>query len=309
VIPTFNRAASLRRTLEALDAQTVPARVIVVDNGSDDGTAEMLERDHPSVRRVALEANLGFGAAVNRGIAAGDAPAVVLLNNDTVAGPRFLELALAAQRESGAEMVATCLRSPEGWIESLGVEVDRSLVAFDVWYREPYERLESARPPEPLAPSGGAALYLRSALEAVAGFDERMFAYLEDVELGIRMRLAGMRCAMAPAAYAWHEHSATLGSGAAAKNRLMGRSRGYLVWKHGAGLVRGARARGLLIDGLTYTGQALIDRNLGAVRGRREIGRELAGAARPPANPRVAGLAAERPVSEALAMRLSRRRR
>ena len=310
VIPTWNRRESLRRTLESLRSQTAPVAVTVVDNGSTDGTAEMLAREFGEVRGVRLGSNLGFGAAVNRGVAAAESEWVVLLNNDTVAEPSFAAELIGAAEGAEANMVAGCLRRADGAIESLGVEVDVSLVAYDVWYGEPYERVMRDSVPEPLAPSGGAAAFRREPLLELGGFDEDLFAYLEDVELGIRMRLAGGRCAVAPRAVAWHEHSATLGSGAPAKNRLMGRSRGYLLWKYGAGLSLRARARGAVIDGAVYAGQAAIDRNLDALRGRIEERRRLRGRGRPPADPGLASLPlVERPLSEALRLRLARRGR
>jgi GT2 family glycosyltransferase len=103
---------------------------------------------------------------------------------------------------------------------------------------------------------------------AVGGFDEAMFAYLEDVELGIRLRMAGARCAVAPDTFAWHEHSAFWGSGSARKNERMGHSRGYVMWKYRRNLTAAERLRGHLIDAVVYSGQAAIDRNFGAARGR-----------------------------------------
>ena len=309
VIPHLNRASALRRALDALREQSEPVAVTVVDNGSTDASLEMLARDYSEVGVLALGRNLGFGSAVNRGVAESEAALVILLNNDAVADRRFVELLLEAQAESGAEMVAGCLREPGGGIDSLGIEIDRSLIAYDAWHGEPYERTESELPQRLLAPCGGAGAYLREAFDGVGGFDEEIFAYLEDVELGIRMRLAGMRCASAPAAFAWHEHSGTLGSGSAAKNRLMGASRAYLLWKHGRARGPAAIARGALIDGIVYAGQAAVDRNLGAVRGRLAERRRLAGRARPGADPKLANLPyAERSVREALRMRLARRR-
>jgi GT2 family glycosyltransferase len=309
VIPTWNRRESLARTLESLRAQTTPVSVIVVDNASTDGTAEMLAGEFPDVRRIGLDANRGFGTAVNRGVVAATTDSVVLLNNDTVAEPNFVaELVVAAER-AGAEMVAGCLRRTDGAIESLGVEIDRSLVAYDVWYGEPYERALGEPPPEPLAPSGGAALFRRAALVDAGGFDEELFAYLEDVELGIRLRRAGGSCVTAPLAVAWHEHSGTLGSGAPAKNRLMGRSRGYLLWKHGAALTLPARLRGALIDAAVYTGQAAIDRNLDALRGRLSERRRLAGRERPASPSGLDGVPiVDRGAGAALRLRLARRR-
>ena len=308
MIPHWNRADRLRRALEALERQTLPAPVCVVDNGSTDGTHEMLARRFEAVRCVPLGSNRGFGAALNEGVRRADARLLIFLNNDAVADSRFVEEMVAAQKASGAEMVAGCLRAPDGTVESAGVEVDRSLVAYDIGHGRRHEELIAGPEPSPLAPCGGAAAFVREAFASVGGFDERFFAYLEDVELGIRMRMRGMRCVAAPGAFAWHEHSTTLGAGSAAKNRLMGRSRGYLVWKYRASLDRRARLRGLTIDGLVYSGQAVFHRNAGALRGRLQTRRELAGRRPPPPEPRLASVpTVPRRVSEALAIRLRRR--
>ncbi len=282
LIPHHNRIDSLRETLGALRRQTHPVPVRVVDNGSSDGTPEMLDAEFAEVACTRLEENLGFGAALNRGAEESEADVLVFLNNDAVPDERFCEELLSAQVASGAEMVATCLRRPDGRIESLGVEVDRSLIAYDIGYGEELDGAAKRHTDPPLAPSGGAAGFVREAFRAAGGFDEGFFAYLEDVDLGIRMRMLGMRCVLAPRAIAVHEHSATLGSGSEAKNRLLGSGRGRLARKHGANLTPAARVRGLLIDGVVYAGKALIDRNLGAVRGHREAARRTP---REPADP------------------------
>ncbi len=283
LIPHHNRADSLRETLGALRRQTHPVPVRVVDNASSDGTLEMLDAEFSEVACTRLEQNLGFGAALNRGVAETDAEVLVLLNNDAVPDERFCKELLAAQAASGAEMVAACLRRPDGRIESLGVELDRSLIAYDIGYGEELDGAAERHDDPPLAPSGGAAGFVREAFQAAGGFDEGFFAYLEDVDLGIRMRMLGMRCVLAPRAIAVHEHSTTLGSGSEAKNRLLGSGRGRLARKYGANLTPAARARGLVIDGAVYAGKALIDRNLGAVRGHREAARRTA---RGPVDPR-----------------------
>ena len=119
--------------------------------------------------------------------------------------------------------------------------------------------------------------------------------------------MSGMRCVAAPRAFAWHDHSTTLGSGTAAKNRLMGWSRGYLVWKYRAALNRRARLRGLLIDGLVYSGQALVHGNTGALRGRLEARRELAARRQPAPDPRLRTVpTVRRGVRHSLAIRLRR---
>jgi GT2 family glycosyltransferase len=307
LIPHWNRADDLRAALTALSRQTFPVQVCVIDNGSTDHTGAVLREEFPDVRHLRLDRNYGFGTAVNRGIRESGAELVVLLNNDAIADESFVEEIVAAREGSGAEMVAACLRRPDGSVESLGVEVDRSLVTYDVAYGDPYDSGGHAAL-EPLAPSGGAAAFLRDAVLAVGGFDEAIFAYLEDVDLGIRMRMAGMRCVAAPRAVAWHRHSSTLGSGTEAKNRLMGRSRGHLIWKYGRNLSAWDRFRGRLMDSVVYSGQAVVDRNLGGPRGRRESWQAVAGAPSPPADQRFEGVPRARiSLVQGLRRRLSRR--
>jgi GT2 family glycosyltransferase len=267
LIPHHRGRESLRRTLASLERQSAEVAVCVADNGSDDGSRELLAAEHPAVRVLELGRNLGFGAAVNAAARTSDAELICLLNNDAEADRSFCaELAIAA--EAGAEAVAGVLRLPDGTIDSAGVQADRSLVAYDHLHGEPYPPPEIAG--DPLGPCGGAAAFERKAFLGLGGFDEGFFAYLEDLDLAIRLRLAGMRCVLAPAAFAWHRHAGTLGAGSAGKNRLLGRGRGRLLWKYRAGLGPGARARGTVVDGVTYLGQFAFDRNAAAIRGRLE---------------------------------------
>jgi GT2 family glycosyltransferase len=305
LIPHHDRAESLRQTLDALRRQTHPTPVRVVDNNSSDGTREMLEGEFPDVACTPLDSNLGFGAALNRGVEECDAAVLIFLNNDAVPDERFCEELLAAQAASGAEMIAACLGRPDGLIESLGIEVDRSLIAYDVAFGEEREGAVKRHPDPPLSPSGGAAAFAREALVAAGGFDEGFFAYLEDVDLGIRMRMLGMRCVIAPGAIAWHEHSGTLRPRSEAKNRLLGSGRGRLARKYAANLTPTARARGIVIDAAVYAGKALIDRNLGAVRGRLEAAHLTP---RGPVDPRFGRVPlVDRGIVAALRLRLGRR--
>ncbi len=122
--------------------------------------------------------------------------------------------------------------------------------------------------PPPLGPTGGAALFDRSVFEAAEGFDERIFAYLEDVDLALRLRLAGVPCRLAPDARAIHHHSSTLGSGSSAKNLLMGWSRGYMLRRYG--ILRHPRlaSRALFVEVVIALGQVVVDRNATGIRGR-----------------------------------------
>jgi len=307
LIPHHDRAVGLARTLASLREQTVPAGVCVVDNASGDGSWEMLDARFPEVRVVALNRNLGFGAALNHGVESSPAELVVFVNNDAVLEPRFVERLVAAADESGAAMVAGCLRSPAGPVESLGVVVDRSLTTYDLGHRLAAPELYEG--PPPLGPSGGAALFDAAAFRRVGGFDEGFFAYLEDVDLAIRMRFAGARCALARDAVAWHEHSATLGARSDAKNELLGFSRGRLVWKHGRSLTTPERLRGHLTDAIVYSGKTVIDGNLGAIRGRLRARRGHRLQPRPEPDPRLRELPlADVGLRESLGLRLSRRR-
>lgn len=274
VIPHRDRLESLRGTLDSLRGQTVAVAVCVVDNGSSDGTAGALATDYPEVRVVALERNLGFGAAVNRGVQSSDAQAVVFINNDAVARPDFVQRLVEAYAGGEEPIVAGCMVAADGSIETLGVEVDRWLNASDCCFGE-RPGSSAARTARPLGPSGGAAFYEREAFLGLGGYDERIFAYLEDADLALRARLAGFGCAVAPEAVVVHEHSATLGSGSAAKNEMLGYSQGFLAWRYGANLSGVERATAALFDLALATGKAAIDRNLGAIKGRVRAWRTL----------------------------------
>ena len=267
LIPHHDGCASLARALSSLERQTIEVSVCVADNGSGDGSREMIASDHPSVRVLELGENLGFGAAVNAAATSSEADLICLLNNDAEADERFCA-ELAAAAGGGAEAVAGVLRLPDGTIDSAGVQADRSLVAYDHLHGEPYPPPAGAG--DPLGPCGGAAAFDREAFLGLGGFDEGFFAYLEDLDLAIRLRLARMQCVLAPAAFAWHRHAGTLGAGSAGKNRLLGRGRGRLLWKYGAGLGTADRVRGAVVDGVTYAGQLALDRNAAAIRGRIE---------------------------------------
>jgi GT2 family glycosyltransferase len=193
--------ASLRR-------QTVqPLEVIAVDNGSDDGSREWLAEQAPEVRVLALGTNTGFAVAANRGIAVAAGEAVALVNTDVELEAGWLGHALAALDE-GVAAVATKM-----------VELADPAILYDAGdilrrdgvceQRGRFRRDEHRwdEPGEVFAACAGAAVYRREAVLAVGGFDERFFAYLEDVDLGLRLRMAGWRCAWEPRAVARHAGS------------------------------------------------------------------------------------------------------
>jgi N-acetylglucosaminyl-diphospho-decaprenol L-rhamnosyltransferase len=266
-IPNFNGAARLRGTLRSLREQSRPVDVVVVDNGSGDDSAAMVREEFAEVALVELGRNLGFGAALNRAVAAHPAEALILLNNDAVAEPRFVEALLEAA-DGGAEMAAGVLvqeRDP-GLIDSAGVVADATLMGFDYLHGEPVEAALGA--PDPLGPTGGAALYRRDAFEAVGGFDERIFLYYEDLDLALRLAAGGGRCRLAGEARAVHAYSASLGAGSGAKYARTGWSRGYMLRRYGVMSHPGLALRALACEGAICAGQVLRDRTAAGLRGR-----------------------------------------
>jgi GT2 family glycosyltransferase len=210
IIPTWNGYDLLRDALDSLRRQTfTDAEIIVVDNGSSDGTSELIAVEYPEVRVIQLAENRGFAVAVNEGIRASSGEVVVLMNNDTIAEPGWLKALVETM--SLAPDIAACasrmlIASAPDRIDSAGDRM--GLFASAVGHGEPDgPRFTVAR--EVLTASAGAAAYRRSALDEVGLFDERFFAYFEDVDLGLRLRLAGYRCMYAPEARILHVGSAT----------------------------------------------------------------------------------------------------
>lgn len=243
VVPSWNGQAHLARCLPALAAQTyADHEVVVVDNGSTDGSTTWLAEVWPGVRCIAVGANLGFAAACNRGIAAGATPWVALLNNDTVPDPGWLaslvECAGADGRLAAVASLMLFLDAPE-MINSAGIAVDPSGIAWDRLGGAPVA--DGATAAAVFGASAGAGLFRRAALDDVAEagpdgrvtwLDEHFFMFMEDVDLAWRLRLAGWRAAYAPGARVLHAGSASAGEGSPFKNRLLARNKIWTVVKN-----------------------------------------------------------------------------
>lgn len=235
VIPNWNGRAMLRTCLEALEAQTLSDHtVIVVDNGSDDGSVAWLREQHPSVRVIENERNLGFAAPVNQGIEASDSAYVAVLNNDTEPSPGWLT-ALVEAMESGPRVGMCASRmmfaDRPTTINSTGISVDRAAIAWDRRGGEMEDGRET-QPVEVFGACAGAGLYRREMLDKVGLFDPDFFAYLEDVDLAWRARRQGWRCLYVPSAHVLHRHSATGREGSPFKSFHLGRNKVWLVVKN-----------------------------------------------------------------------------
>lgn len=205
MIPHYNGARWLPGVLASVARQTpAPAEVVVVDDGSTDGSVALLAERFPDVRVLALPGNGGFARTANAGIAAVRTEAVALVNTDVVLAPDWIERAAGALAP-GVAAVATKM-----------VDLDDPALLYDAGdvlrrdgvceQRGRFER-DAGRYDEPgevFSACAGAALYRRAAVLAAGGFEERFGTYLEDVDLGLRLRLAGWTCRWEPRAVARH---------------------------------------------------------------------------------------------------------
>lgn len=235
VIPNYNGMKYIENCLASLRGE--PARVIVVDNGSTDGSRQLVEEQFPAVRMLALDKNYGFCTAVNRGISesARDITTyVILLNNDTVVEPGFvraLENALDGSPKvfSGAARMVN-MYHPER-MDDAGDYYCAFGWAFAAGRDKPAERYNRRR--EIFSACGGACIYRRSVLEKIGMLDENHFAYLEDVDLGYRAKIHGYRNLYVPEAVVRHAGSASSGSRYNAfKAELTAANSIYLVYKN-----------------------------------------------------------------------------
>lgn len=268
IVPTLG-SPRLGRLLASLAWQTAPHETIVAANGDVAAAQALCRRFLPEARVLDLGGNQGFARAVNRAARLAEGRVLVLLNDDCAVEERFVEeVTRSLDPDRGVVMSAAVLcdaRRP--WlIDTAGMSLTGSLLVFDYLNGQPITALRRAVPP-PLGPSAAACAFDREAFLEAGGFDEAFFAYWEDVDLVLRLRLQGFSCALAARARGVHEHSATLGSGSPAKNYLVGFGRGYLLRKwsvvEGVGPVRALAA-----DLVLCAGQGLVDGTLAGLRGR-----------------------------------------
>ena len=213
VILNFNGKRYLDKCLSALASQTCrDFEVIVVDNGSTDGSAEHLRADFPWAKTIRSEENLGFAGGTNKGIRSASGDYILTLNNDTWVDIQFIEHIIKPMFEKDVGMCASRMLFPDGRINSTGICVSRSGAAWD---RGMFERAEGQydQEEEVFGPCAGAALYRKAMLEEIGLFDEDFFLYMEDVDLAFRGRLAGWKCIYVPEAVVYHHHGGTAGFG------------------------------------------------------------------------------------------------
>ena len=236
IIPNYNGIEYLENCLRSLQ-KCVPAdfHVIVVDNGSTDGCVELLKEKFSAVETIFLPENIGFAPAVNRGLERVKTPYALLLNNDVTVEADFvlrMEEAMDAHKNCfsvSAKMLQ--MHNPElldgagdlycalGWAFALG----KGKTAMD-HYTKPSKIFSSC---------GGAAIYRMDILRKIGFFDENHFAYLEDVDLGWRARIAGYENRYESSAVVYHAGSGFSGSRYNEfKINLSSRNSVYLILKN-----------------------------------------------------------------------------
>jgi GT2 family glycosyltransferase len=213
LIVAFNSGGHLQRALDGLDAQTFrDFEIILWDNDSRDGAAEAA-RLPANARLVRSSANLGFAGGNNAAARETRAELLALLNPDAIPEPAWLERLVAAlDARPDAVMAASrqLVAEDPGKLDGAGDVFHVSGVVYRGGFGAPSDGPLVAG--EVFSPCGAAALYRRAAFDAAGGFDERFFCYIEDVDLGFRLRLAGGRCVYAPDAVVAHVGSATTGA-------------------------------------------------------------------------------------------------
>jgi GT2 family glycosyltransferase len=211
VIVNWNSKSDLAECLTSLNGQIDRSfRTIVVDNGSTDGSIQMLRSKFPDVTVVATGENLGFAEGCNRGIGVSYAPWVARLNNDAVAAPNWIGELGAAERSGAVNLgmlqSRIVLRRKPDRTNSTGVLIYRDGGFIDRGYNEQINLNEASE--EIFCVSAGAALYRRAMLDQIrldsGYFDRTFFMYFEDVDLGWRGRLAGWSAVYAPTAIVHH---------------------------------------------------------------------------------------------------------
>jgi GT2 family glycosyltransferase len=214
VIPNWNGEKFLDLCLGSLRGQTFrDFEVIVVDNGSTDGSVTFVEEDFPEARVIPLKENRGFSAAVNAGIRASATELVALLNNDTEQDPGWLEaLVSAADEHPEAGFFASKLVDfrDRQVLDGAGDALRLSGLPYRLGHGE-RDRGQFDRPTYVFSACAAAALYRREMLDGVGLFDEDFVSYCEDGDLSFRAQLAGYRCLYVPDALVYHMGSASTG--------------------------------------------------------------------------------------------------
>jgi GT2 family glycosyltransferase len=210
IIVNWNGADVLPHCLDALKKQSYQDfELIVIDNGSTDGSWMDLERQYPGLKLIRLSENKGFAAANNEGVRRASGEWIALLNSDAFPEPNWLaRLVEAAHHHTDFSFFGSSLVNADSpqLLDGTGDIYHVSGLAWRRHYNQPFNQVGGSVE-EIFSPCAAAALYHRMIYLQVGGFDEDYFMYHEDVDLGFRLRLQGHRCLYVPDAIVYHKGS------------------------------------------------------------------------------------------------------
>lgn len=234
IIPNWNGKKYLEKCLDALLSQQGFFDVLVVDNGSVDGSVELLAEKYSNVKTILLKENTGFCHACNEGIKASETPYVILLNNDTEVLPGFVENLIKAMEKDekifsvGAQMLQI---QDNSLIDSAGDMYTIMGWGYCRGKGKPAKDYDTSV--KIFSACGGAAIYRKSILNKIGLLDENHFAYLEDMDLGYRARIYGYTNLYEPSAKVIHAGSASSGSTYNEfKTKLAAANNAYMIGKN-----------------------------------------------------------------------------
>ncbi len=238
VIPNYNGKNFLEPCLDSLAKQEYTDYcVIVVDNGSSDGSIQLLQEKYPKVQLIEFQENTGFDKAVNAGIKAAQTPYVLLLNNDTEVKSGFIQsLVEAFEEKEKSEKVFSI--SPQMLMHHNPELVDDAGDEYCAWgwavaRGKGKKSVSYMKAKEIFAACAGASLYSKKVIDEIGDFDEAHFAYLEDIDIGYRARIYGYKNFYEPKAQVLHVGSGFSGSRHNEfKVKLAAANNIYLIWKN-----------------------------------------------------------------------------
>lgn len=267
VVLNWNGNRTIERCLISLYEQTYqPLEILVVDNASTDGSAQLVKERFPGVRLILNERNLGFGGGNNVGIQSSTGKYIMMLNNDTRLDPRCVEeLKKAIERDEryGACASKILLEFEDNLIDAAGIVVCPDGLSIGRGRLEKSDKYDIET--EVFFASDCACLYRREMLDEIGLYDEDFFAYADETDMGWRAQLAGWKCIYNPKAIVYHFHSATSGSYSPFKAFLVERNRIWVALKN--------FPLSLIIYGQFYTLWRYILQAYGAFTGKGAAGR------------------------------------
>jgi GT2 family glycosyltransferase len=212
IIPNWNGIGLLKKCLDSLKSQSYKDfEILVIDNGSTDGSVGYIKKNYPHVNLIELKSNTGFAPAVNLGVKICTGLYTVLLNNDAAMDKdclKFLVSEAKAKKDCGMVAAKILQMDNPRLIDSAGDYIDAVGHANNIGYGEKDgEKYEKGG--YVFMVSGGGCLIKREVFESIGFFDPDYFAYMEDVDFSLRAQMAGFKAWFEPKAKIYHKHKAT----------------------------------------------------------------------------------------------------